>query len=60
MTGLEARNTTLGYMQRGGTPTALIEFYQQNMEQRQWNLLLEGKFGTLAIMEKMESWILYL
>ncbi len=38
ITGLEARNTTLGYMQGEEHQQHLIEYYQQNMEQKQWNL----------------------
>ncbi len=37
ITGLEARNTTLGYMQRVELQLLMIEFYQLNMEQKQCN-----------------------
>ena len=36
LTGLEARNTTLGYMQRGGTPTA-------------YDRVLSTKYGSKAM-----------
>ena len=42
LTGLEARNTTLGYMQRGGTPTA-------------FDRVLSTKYGTAAMRMAMEE-----
>lgn len=51
MTGLEARNTTLGYMQRGGTPTAYDRVLSTKYGTKAMQLALEGKFGTLAIIK---------
>ncbi len=57
MTGLEARNTTLGYMQRGGTPTAFDRVLSTKYGTKAMQLALEGKFGTLAIIKngKLDS-----
>jgi len=57
MTGLEARNTTLGYMQRGGTPTAFDRVLSTKYGIKAMNLALEGKFGTLAVIKngKLDS-----
>lgn len=51
LTGLEARNTTLGYMQRGGTPTAFDRVLSTKYGTKAMELALEGKFGTLAIIK---------
>ena len=51
MTGLEARNTTLGYMQRGGTPTAFDRVLSTKYGTKAMELALEGKFGTLAVIK---------
>ena len=57
ITGLEARNTTLGYMQRGGTPTAFDRVLSTKYGTKAMQLALEGKFGTLAIIKngKLDS-----
>ncbi len=57
MTGLEARNTTLGYMQRGGTPTAFDRVLSTKYGTKAMELALEGKFGTLAVLKngKLDS-----
>ena len=57
LTGLEARNTTLGYMQRGGTPTAFDRVLSTKYGTKAMELALEGKFGTLAIIKngKLDS-----
>lgn len=57
LTGLEARNTTLGYMQRGGTPTAFDRVLSTKYGAKAMDLALEGKFGTLAILKggKLDS-----
>ena len=57
ITGLEARNTTLGYMQRGGTPTAYDRVLSTKYGTKAMQLALEGKFGTLAIIKngKLDS-----
>lgn len=51
LTGLEARNTTLGYMQRGGTPTAYDRVLSTKYGVKAMELALEGKFGTLAVIK---------
>ena len=51
LTGLEARNTTLGYMQRGGTPTAFDRVLCTKYGTKAMELALEGKFGTLAVLK---------
>ena len=48
ITGLESRNTTLGYMQRGGTPTAYDRVLSTKYGSRAMELALEGKFGELV------------
>ncbi len=57
LTGLEARNTTLGYMQRGGTPTAYDRVLSTKYGSKAMELALEGKFGTLAVIKngKLDS-----
>ena len=57
ITGLEARNTTLGYMQRGGTPTAFDRVLSTKYGTKAMELALEGKFGTLAVIKngKLDS-----
>jgi len=51
LTGLEARNTTLGYMQRGGTPTAFDRVLSTKYGAKAMELALEGKFGVLTVMK---------
>ena len=51
LTGLEARNTTLGYMQRGGTPTAYDRVLCTKYGTKAMELALEGKFGTLVVIK---------
>ena len=57
LTGLEARNTTLGYMQRGGTPTAFDRVLSTKYGAKAMELAMEGKFGTLAVLKngKLDS-----
>ena len=57
ITGLEARNTTLGYMQRGGTPTAFDRVLSTKYGSKAMELALEGKFGVLAVLKdgKLDS-----
>ena len=57
LTGLEARNTTLGYMQRGGTPTAFDRVLSTKYGSTAMELALEGKFGTLVVIKngKLDS-----
>jgi len=51
ITGLEARNTTLGYMQRGGTPTAFDRVLSTKYGSKAMELALEGKFGVLTVIK---------
>ena len=51
LTGLEARNTTLGYMQRGGTPTAYDRVLSTKYGSKAMELALEGKFGVLTVIK---------
>ena len=57
LTGLEARNTTLGYMQRGGTPTAFDRVLSTKYGSKAMELALEGKFGVLTVIKngKLDS-----
>ena len=57
ITGLEARNTTLGYMQRGGTPTAFDRVLSTKYGSKAMELALEGKFGRLVVIKngKLDS-----
>ena len=57
LAGLEARNTTLGYMQRGGTPTAFDRVLSTKYGTKAMQLAMEGKFGTLAVIKngKLDS-----
>ena len=50
LTGLESRNTTLGYMQRGGTPSAYDRVLSTQYGAKAMELALEGKFGVLTVM----------
>ena len=51
ITGLEARNTTLGYMQRGGTPTAFDRVLLTKYGAKAMELALEEKFGVLTVIK---------
>ena len=51
LTGLEARSTTLGYMQRGGTPTAFDRVLSTKYGAKAMELAIEGKFGVLAVLK---------
>ncbi len=57
LTGLEARNTTLGYMQRGGTPTAFDRVLSTKYGSKAMELAIEGRFGVLAVLKngKLDS-----
>lgn len=57
LTGLESRCTVLGYMQRGGSPTAFDRVLSTKYGSKAMNLALEGKFGTLAVIKngKLDS-----
>ncbi len=51
LTGLEARNTTLGYMQRGGTPTAFDRVLSTKYGAKAMELAMEEKFGVLTVIK---------
>ena len=51
LTGLEARCTVLGYMQRGGSPTAFDRVLSTKYGAKAMELALEGKFGVLTVIK---------
>ena len=51
LTGLEARCTILGYMQRGGTPTAYDRVLSTKYGAKAMELAMEGKFGILTVVK---------
>ena len=57
LTGLEARCTTLGYMQRGGTPTAYDRVLSTKYGAKAMELAMDGKFGVLTVIKngKLDS-----
>ena len=57
LTGLEARCTVLGYMQRGGTPTAFDRVLSTKYGSKAMELALEGKFNVLTVIKdgKLDS-----
>lgn len=58
LTGLEARCTVLGYMQRGGSPTAFDRVLSTKYGAKAMELALEGKFNVLTVI-KMEDLIVF-
>ena len=57
LTGLEARCTVLGYMQRGGTPTAFDRVLSTKYGTKAMGLAMEGKFNVLTVIKngKLDS-----
>ena len=51
LTGLESRCTVLGYMQRGGTPSAFDRVLSTKYGAKAMELALEGKFGVLTVIK---------
>ena len=51
LTGLEARGTVLGYMQRGGTPTAFDRVLSTKYGAKAMELAMEGKFNVLTVIK---------
>ena len=51
LTGLVARCTVLGYMQRGGTPTAFDRVLSTKYGSKAMELALEGKFNVLTVIK---------
>jgi 6-phosphofructokinase 1 len=54
---MESRNTTLGYMQRGGTPTAYDRVLSTKYGAKAMELALNGDFGKLVVLKngKLDS-----
>ena len=50
-TGLIARNTTLGYMQRGGTPSSTDRVLSTKYGAKAMQLALDGKFNVLTVLK---------
>jgi 6-phosphofructokinase 1 len=48
LTGREARNTVLGHLQRGGSPTSYDRMLATRFGARAFELVLEGKFGHMV------------
>ena len=51
LTGLESRCTVLGYMQRGGTPTAFDRVLSTKYGAKAMSLAMEGKFNVLTVIK---------
>ena len=51
LTGLEARCTTLGYMQRGGTPSAYDRVLSTKYGAKAMELAMNGTFGVLTVIK---------
>lgn len=51
LTGLESRCTVLGYMQRGGTPTAYDRVLSTKYGAMAMELAMQGKFGVLTVIQ---------
>ncbi len=49
LTGMESRCTVLGYMQRGGTPTAFDRVLSTKYGAKAMELAVEGKFNVLTV-----------
>ncbi len=52
LTGLTARCTVLGYMQRGGTPTAYDRVLSTKYGSKAMELAIQGKFNVLTVIKK--------
>jgi ATP-dependent phosphofructokinase / diphosphate-dependent phosphofructokinase len=50
-TGFETRVTTLGHIQRGGTPTARDRVLATQYGLKAWELVAAGEFGTMAALQ---------
>ena len=51
LTGLESRCTVLGYVQRGGTPTAYDRVLSTKYGSKAMELALQGKFNVLTVIK---------
>ena len=60
MTGMEARCTVLGYMQRGGTPIAYDRLLSTKYGAKAMEMALNGEFGKVAVLNggKLDSALL--
>ena len=54
LTGMGARNTTLGYVQRGGTPSAFDRILSTKYGTKAMELAMEGVFNVLVTYKKGE------
>lgn len=54
LTGMGARNTTLGYVQRGGTPSAFDRILSTKYGTKAMELAMEGIFNVLVTYKKGE------
>lgn len=52
LTGLTARCTVLGYMQRGGTPTAFDRVLSTKYGAKAMEYAIKGKFGVLTVLNQ--------
>ena len=50
-TGMEARCTVLGYMQRGGTPTAFDRVLSTKYGAKAMELAIDGRFNVLTVIK---------
>lgn len=50
-TGITTRNTTLGYLQRGGTPSATDRVLSTKYGAKAMELALEGRFNVLTVLK---------
>lgn len=57
LTGFETRCTVLGYVQRGGTPTAFDRVLSTKYGAKAMDLAIEGKFNVLTVLKngKLDS-----
>ena len=51
LTGMTSRNTVLGYVQRGGTPTAFDRVLSTKYGSKAMELAIEGKFNVLVTLK---------
>ena len=51
LTGLTSRCTVLGYMQRGGTPTAYDRVLSTKYGAKAMELAIQGKFNVLTVLK---------
>jgi phosphofructokinase-like protein len=54
LTGLEARETILGYIQRGGSPSAMDRILATKLGAHAAHLIADGDFGTMVALKNDE------